>query len=362
MKYEYWFGTLQGISAERKFAIRSSVPSAAVLYERKAFHKLEFCLKEKEIAAIQAGRERTDPEILEKNLEELRKKEIRFLRRGTKEYPKRLSVIPSPPYFLYIKGTLPEEEIPAAAVVGARNCTAYGRQYAEQFASGLSRHGIAIVSGMALGIDGAAQRGALRAGGKTVAVLGCGVDICYPREHIGLYKDILDAGGGILSEYPPGTPPLPGNFPARNRIISGLSDIVLVMEARQKSGSLITADMALEQGKDVYALPGPIDSCLSIGCHRLIQQGAGILMSPEELLEELEFGDSNLCGKIKEKQIKLESPLDLVYSCLGFCQKDLQQIVEETELPVQTVIGALTDLTLQGYAEEISKNNYVKCI
>ena len=362
MKYEYWFGTLPGISAARKFAIRTAVPSAAVLYKTKEFHTLGICLKEKEILAIQDGQKRCDKEILNRNLEELHRKQIYFLRRGTKEYPKRLSNISAPPYLLYVKGKLPEEEMPAAAIVGARSCTAYGRQSAENFAVSLSRHGVLLVSGMALGIDGAAQRGALKAGGKTIAVLGCGVDLCYPREHIGLYQDILDTGGAIISEYPPGTPPLPQNFPARNRIISGLSDVVLVMEARQKSGSLITADMALEQGKDVYALPGPISSSLSRGCHQLIQQGAGILLSPEELLEELEFGSRNLYGKIKETKIKLESHLDLVYSCLGFCQKGLQQIVEETELPVQTVIGALTDLTLQGYAEEISKNYYVKCI
>ena len=143
-----------------------------------------------------------------------------------------------------------------------------------------------MISGLARGVDGMGQRGALMGKGRTFAVLGSGVDICYPREHMGLYVDILDQGGGILSEYPPGTPPLPRNFPPRNRIISGLSDAVLVMEARVKSGSLITADLALEQGRELYALPGPVNSELSSGCNRLIQQGAGILLSPEMLLDE----------------------------------------------------------------------------
>ena len=127
----------------------------------------------------------------------------------------------------------------------------------------------------------------MNAGGKSYAVLGSGVDVCYPRDHIGLYMDIIEHGGGILSEFPPGTPPLAMNFPMRNRIISGLSDAVLVMEARVRSGSLITADMALEQGKDVYALPGPLDSPLSAGCNHLIQQGAGILLNPKNLLEKV---------------------------------------------------------------------------
>src|SRR5699024_10820777 len=134
-----------------------------------------------------------------------------------------------------------------AAVVGARRCTPYGEKYAVEFAEKLASCGVEIISGLARGIDGMGQRGALMGGGRTFAVLGSGVDVCYPREHIGLYVDIQEQGGGILSEYPPGTPPVSQNFPPRNRIISGLSDVVLVMEARERSGSLITADLALEQ-------------------------------------------------------------------------------------------------------------------
>ena len=160
------------------------------------------------------------------------------------------------------------------------------------------------------------HRGALMEKGKTFAVLGCGVDICYPREHIGLYMDILEQGGGILSEFPPGTPPLAVNFPLRNRIISGLSDVILIMEARERSGSLITADLALEQGKEVYALPGPVDSPLSTGCNRLIQQGAGVLLSAENLLNEWGIMPDNLCRKteIKPDKNKKQNNMDNHYT------------------------------------------------
>ena len=206
------------------------------------------------------------------------------------------------------------------------------------------------------------HRGALLAGGQTYAVLGSGVDVCYPREHIGLYTDILEQGGGILSEQPPGTAPLPKNFPARNRIISGLSDAVLVLEAGEKSGSLITVDMALEQGRDVYALPGPVNSTLSYGCNRLIRQGAGLLLSPDSLIEEWNLKKTrNFCGSKKEikNEKTLESTEKLVYSCLGLYPKDLNQLVRETKLDIKDVLEKLISLELQGLICEISKNHYI---
>ena len=177
-----------------------------------------------------------------------------------------------------------------------------------------------IVSGMARGIDAKGLEGAFAAGGRHCAVLGCGVDLCYPKENRMLYQK-LQRKGALLSEYVPGTPPLAGNFPPRNRIISALSDVVLVMEARKRSGSLITADFALEQGIDVYALPGPVTSSLSQGCHQLIRQGAGILISPEEFLSDLPYKLQKLLIKFSEKsnenEIMLESPEKLLYSVLS---------------------------------------------
>ena len=217
-----------------------------------------------------------------------------------------------------------------------------------------------VISGLARGIDGYAHRGALQAGGKTFAVLAGGVDICYPREHIGLYMDILERGGGILSEQPPGTRPLAYYFPCRNRIISGLSDVVLVMEAEEKSGSLITADLALEQGKDVFALPGNLDSPLSKGCNRLIFQGAGILLGTEELCENLCIFRKNNTKKEHKKEIMLENAESLVYNRLGFAPKSLEELAGITKLSVPELTVVLVSLELKGLIKEIAKHHYVK--
>ncbi len=200
-------------------------------------------------------------------------------------YPDRLRQLPGMPRGLYVRGALPDSA-PSVAIVGARKCTVYGHKQAYAFGRYLASKGVQIISGMALGVDGYAQEGALDAGGKTFAVLGCGVDYCYPRSNRPLY-DRIPNQGGILSELPEGTEPYARFFPARNRIISALSDLVLVIEAAEKSGSLITADYALEQGRTVYALPGRVGDRLSDGCNRLIYQGAGIAYSAEALYDDL---------------------------------------------------------------------------
>lgn len=221
----------------------------------------------------------------EKKEQELTEKGIRFVSCEHPEFPERLRQIPDSPRGIFYKGRLPGEE-PSLAIVGARNCSAYGRNLALSFGEELGRCGVQIVSGMARGVDGFGHRGALRGGGRTFAVLGGGVDICYPKENRDLYEE-LQRSGGILSEAPPGTYPARQLFPLRNRIISGLGDAVLIIEAKLRSGSLITADQALEQGKDLYAVPGRLGESLSEGCNRLIYQGAGIALSPECLAEAL---------------------------------------------------------------------------
>lgn len=218
--------------------------------------------------------------------ESLKQDRIRFVPYYHPDYPKRLSQIPDSPFGIYVKGNIPKDSERSVAIVGARNCSAYGRYVAEAFAGELAEEGVAVVSGMAKGIDGVAQGGALAAGGRTYAVLGCGVDVCYPASHAQLYEEICSRGG-VLSIYPPKTPPLQKRFPPRNRIISGLADAVLVVEARQKSGTLITVDMALEQGREVYVVPGRITDRLSDGCNRLLWQGAGMALSPAQMIKEL---------------------------------------------------------------------------
>ena len=364
MKYEYWMACLKGIASSKKMLLRKRVKTAEDLYyiEETGLRKFEF-LNEKERNTIQQARKHRN---LGAEYEEMVRKGIRFIPWFSEKYPKRLKEIPDYPYALYVKGSLPEEETRRAAVIGARRCSPYGEKYAVEFARTLAGLGVEIISGMARGIDGMGHRGALLGGGRTYAVLGCGVDVCYPKEHIGLYVDILEQGGGILSEFPPGTAPLAQHFPARNRIISGLADAVLVMEAGRKSGSLITVDMALEQGRDVYALPGPVNSPLSDGCNRLIRQGAGILLSPEALAEEWGLGGKdvqlreNVSGKKEGKNEKvLETKEKLVYSCLGLYPKGVDQVAAETNLDIKAVMELLVTLELEGYIREISKNQYI---
>ena len=216
--------------------------------------------------------------------EELEKAGIRFSCILEQGFPEKLRQIPDPPFGIYYRGGLPENGRPAAAVIGARLASGYGRDQARRFSQKIASRGITVISGMARGIDGIAQRAALDEGGKSFAVLGCGVDICYPDENRDLYDRLLQEGG-VISEYPPGTFPKAGLFPQRNRIISGLADLVLVIEARKKSGTLITVDMALEQGREVFALPGRVCDSLSDGCNRLIRQGAAPATCPEDILE-----------------------------------------------------------------------------
>ena len=358
MKYEYWLAALEGVSDKKKRMLRSYMDSAKGIYyiEETQLNQIQF-LNEKERNTIRQAQKEWE---IEQEYELLEKKRIQFIPCVNEAYPEKLKEIPDPPYAIYVKGNLPEASLPTVAMVGARRCTAYGEKYAYEFAKKLAEYGVQVISGLAEGIDGLSHRGALQGHGKTFAVLGNGVDICYPKAHIGLYSDIVEQGGGMISELCPGTKPLPFHFPRRNRIISGLSDLVLVMEAREKSGSLITADMALEQGKDVYALPGPLDSKLSFGCNQLIRQGAGILLSPEMLLEEMGILDISSQEKSGDMKKVLETNENLVYSSLGLYPKNAVQIMEETRLPAQEVMSILTSLMIRGLAKEKSKNYYIR--
>lgn len=356
MKYEYWFANLMKISCKRKLELRQVIKTAEALYYIEETALKQYVEEEKERALILDSIRSWK---LDKEYQKLEQKEAWFVTILDERYPERLKNIPSPPYALFVKGSLPSEDRRSVAIVGARECTPYGEVMARDFAKTLAKEGVQIISGMARGVDSAGQSGALEVGGASFGVLGCGVDICYPREKIGLYMDLQERGG-IISEFPLGTNPLPQYFPARNRIISGLADTILVMEAKEKSGSLITADTALEQGRDVYALPGPINSRLSMGCNRLIRQGAGILLSPEELLVELgicQVGEKENDGQIK---LILETAEELVYSCLGLQPQNLDYLFNVTKIPIQELLDVLMRLQLKGVVKEISKNYYVR--
>ncbi|MBI1978274.1 MAG: DNA-protecting protein DprA [Candidatus Omnitrophica bacterium] len=223
----------------------------------------------------------------ENELEHCEKEKIQIISPLHPSYPKNLAAIYDPPLILYVKGNLILEDEVAIAIVGSRHATSYGYRVAGRFAEELTERGVTIVSGFARGIDGEAHRGALRRKGRTIAVFGCGLDVVYPKEHASLYEEILSNQGIVMSEFPLGTIPQAFNFPQRNRIIAGLSMGVLVVEASQRSGSLITARLAMEEGREVYAIPGPIDSITSSGVNKLIQNGAKLVTSPNDILEDI---------------------------------------------------------------------------
>ena len=305
-------------------------------------------------------RSRNEEELLreEKILEE---KGISFYSCMNAQYPDNLRKIQDPPFGLFVKGILPKErkEYPkAVAIVGARWASHGGLTIARRTAKALSDAGIPVISGMASGIDGAAQEEALKGSGKSFGVLGCGVDICYPSSNRVLYRQLCEEGG-LISEFPPGTSPAAWHFPMRNRIISGLADVVLVVEARKKSGSLITADFALEQGKDVYAVPGRIDDPLSAGCNRLISQGAGIFCSLLDFFENLGLtGGKNEI--FRKKELILAKTENMVYSCVDFQGQNMESILLKTGLPREEAAKALLSLELMDLIEEKSRFYYRK--
>jgi len=274
---------------------------------------------------------------------EMRAKNIVFLLPGDGEYPEKLEQIPDPPFGLYMKGSRKvalELSKCSVAVIGARECSGYGRYAAEYIGKCCADRNIPVVSGMAYGIDGVAQQAAAKAGAACGAVLGCGVDVCYPYSNRKLY-DFLTREGCVYSEYVPGTEPKPTNFPPRNRIISGMSEALVVVEAKEKSGTLITVDMALEQGKDVYVVPGRIDDPMSRGCNRLIRQGASIVCDVDEMLSEIMHDSLHNANRAREEIINPYLPGEIrysIYMALDRQPKSVQQIYDS---PVWEVGGQI---------------------
>lgn len=291
----------------------------------------------------------------------LKKRGVNYVTPLDEHYPKRLRNLYDYPMGLYIKGTLPSEFSPTVSIVGARDCSSYGQQVAEEFARILSEYDIQIISGLAMGIDGAAHRGAISVKKPTFGVLGCGVNICYPSRNYELYEAMIHCGG-IISEFPMGTEPAPGNFPMRNRIISGLSDLILIVEAKERSGSLITAELGLEQGKEIMAIPGRITDRLSQGCNQLIQQGAGIALSPEDILDF--FGcKREKIFHIQEKNINgLAKKEKMVYSCLDLKPKHLDEVAAECDIDILECMGILFELETKAYVKRTGNHYYGKNI
>lgn len=318
---------------------------------------------------------------LEEEYHSLGEKQIGLVLQEEEGFPQKLLEIPDPPYGLFYKGKLPEQKQPSVAVIGARECSEYGRFVAEELGRYLGSQGIQVISGMARGIDGISQQAALLAGGTSYGVLGCGVDICYPAQNRRLYEELLEKGG-LLSTYTPGTKPLPQYFPPRNRIVSGLSDALIVIEARQKSGTLITVDMALEQGRDVYVVPGRLTDRLSDGCNHLLTQGAGVFLSPESFAEDFlrsweekqglsADGSGGKNGRKNNREtgrntakVKLpKESLQKILECLEPVPKTsetlLQELWEKGEYTdISALNRALMELELLGYARQNSPGHF----
>ncbi len=273
------------------------------------------------------------------------------------DYPILLKEITDPPIVLYAKGQLSALRQPQLAVIGSRNPSVIGAENARAFAKELTRHGLTIVSGLALGIDAQAHQGCLDANGQTIAVMGTGLDVIYPRRHQKLAEKISDKGL-LLSEFPLKSPPIAGHFPRRNRIISGLSLCILVVEAAIKSGSLITARMALEQNRDVLAIPGSIHNPLARGCHYLVQQGAKLVASVADVLEELKIVPTR---SIKEKTtFPLASENENLVKFMGFELTTIDQIVVRSGCTVEQVIRELAELELKGAVMAVP-GGYMRC-
>ncbi len=373
--YWYWLCNIPGIGNVKRKRLAEYFGTAAQAYEAAADRLMQVPgISGRDVQNILENRKIKE---YYRSYQNMKKKGIHFLYLTHPDYPERLKNLHDAPAGLYFRGHMPRDDRLSVAIVGARACSDYGRSVAEYFGAAFAKMGIQVISGMAVGIDAAGHAGSLRSGGYTCAVMGCGVDICYPSCNINMYMEILQ-NGCIISEYAAGTPPRAGQFPPRNRIISGLSDIVVVVEAREKSGSLITADQALEQNREVMVVPGRISDVLSQGCNSLIQQGAQMITSPEDILQ-CGAAQRMLCREVQQEQAilaqsngemvvqKKESAANLlatakhmVYSVLDLYPKSLDNIIEDTGLDIRPVSEALLMLLLEGQIREVSPDYYVR--
>lgn len=376
--YWFWLCNIPGIGRAKQRSLIKKFGSAQKVFEADVYTLSEaVSISRRDVSNIIAAAK--DSKIYE-NFMKLKENNINWVHIEHPDYPQRLKNVVDAPLGLYCMGCLPCDEWPSAAVVGARGCTFYGRKMAFELARSFAEMGIQVVSGLASGIDAAAHRGSLEAKGYTCGVLGCGTDICYPADNADIYNKML-VSGGVISEYAPGTPPDAWRFPERNRIISALSDVVIVVEAASRSGALITADQALEQNRDVMAVPGRADDRMSEGCNKLIKDGAMMITTPEDimqcspvsrlLLKNKEIHNKNFfteninsentasCSELQDRNL-LASKKNMVYSVLGLHPKNTDEIISETGFDISTVTEELLMLQLEGYIEEVSKNCYIR--
>ena len=373
--YAQWLYSIKGIGNVTIRVLMQNADSAEDIYHMSEA-EIRMCLAEGLIKSREADRKAAaicaakclDP-VEEAN--KLKEKGILFVSVEDSWFPNRLREIPDAPYGLYYIGSLPSDDAPSVAIVGARNCSGYGREQARLFAEKCSACGISVISGMARGIDGVAGKAAAERGKRSYAVLGCGVDVIYPYENKDLYY-FLKERGGIISENIPGTQPKAILFPRRNRLISGLSDAVVVIEARKRSGTIITVDSALEQGREIFALPGRVCDALSDGCNHLISQGAVIACSPDTVIEHFygvsDSGTDRYEQKRKarnQRRNELTGIETVLFDVLGygdvmetdFLIRRIESIIGK-RIDAEEFTACMMSLQMRGLAQEIGFGHY----
>jgi DNA processing protein len=354
---KYWVGLsmVSGIGPVRFKRLVGYFGDPGAAWQASAAELQSAGLDRGPMESLLAARQELD---LDEELERVRAEGSHVITWEDEGYPPRLLQVHDAPPVLYVKGEIEPRDEWAVAVVGTRSATRYGKQIVDEIAGDLARAGITVVSGLARGIDSLGHRAALRAGGRTIAVLGCGIDIIYPSEHRDLARSVVERGA-LVTEYPLGTKPEGGNFPARNRIISGLSLGTLVVEAGKRSGALITADYALEQGREVFAIPGNVHSPKSEGTNRLIQEGgAKLVVSVQDILEEL-----NLTLVEHHQEVRMVVPEDereaRILKHISEEPVHVDEIGQRTDLPISEVTSTLAMMELKGMVRQVGGMNYV---
>jgi len=353
--YLLLLNTQREIGPRTFLKLRDYFKNFSIIWQAKKTDFKQRGFTDLQIAAIEKARQMD----LEKEIETLKKHQIEFVTVLDKNYPALLKEIPDPPFVLYYKGQLPKEKDFLIAVVGSRACTYYGRQATEKIVYDLAGLGITIVSGLAFGIDSLSHQVALKAKGKTIAILACGLDSVYPPSHRQLANKIIETGGALISEQHPRTLPLKAFFPLRNRIISGLSRGIIIIEAAIKSGALITARCALEQNREVFALPGSIFNPTSEGTNNLLKMGAHPLTCADDVLTEFNIkmgrgikGSKGIRGDNKEE--------DLILSLLSAEPTEINELVKESKISVSLVNSTLIMLEIKGMVKNIGGGSYIK--
>lgn len=359
--YWFWLQEATGLSRGTKQKMLDYFIVPEEIYFASEAQLKQFSRRESGVEKFLASRKES---IIMNNYKKLIDSGVHFVHRESKEYPMRLKNIPDRPIGFYYKGRLPADDKKTIAIIGARDCTRYGSEMARFFGRELSKAGVQIISGLARGIDGMAHAGALEAGGYTMGILGCGIDRIYPEENYKLFMQMKQSGG-ILSESGLGQKPYAGLFPQRNRLIAGFADGILVVEAMEKSGTFITIDQGLEQGKEIFALPGRNIDVKSRGCNNLIKLGAHLVMEVSDILEIISADktDTLTLSELMDTNSfvykNLLAPNEkIVYSCLRVEPQYLDEIIWKAQIAPQEVCMALNHLAILGGAVETTRNYY----